>query len=363
MQSRHFALIMAGGAGTRFWPLSTEKHPKQFMDVLGTGKSLLQQTFDRIRPLFPVENIFVITAKKYRDLVSQHLPELPAQNILLEEARKNTAPGITYAAFKIKKICSDAVMLITPSDHLIKKEKVFRRAISSCLKKAGESNMLITIGIRPTRPDTGYGYIQYIPDSNVYEDSRLYKVKTFTEKPDLPMANFFLESGDFLWNSGIFIWKAETILEEIKKHEPDLYQLFLEASNYIGTGQEQEKADLAFIRCKNISIDYAVMEKAQNVLVRSSGIGWSDIGTWQSIAAHIPQDEYHNACVGKNILLYDSTNNVVHADSNKLVVLQGIHDCIVVEKDNMILICRKEDEQHIRSIVNDIRIKKGEKFI
>ncbi|MCX8080015.1 MAG: sugar phosphate nucleotidyltransferase [Bacteroidia bacterium] len=363
MKSKFYALILAGGAGTRFWPLSTDKHPKQFMDVLGLGKPLLRITYERIKPLFLNENIFVITSKKYKHLVEEILPEISKENILLEEARKNTAPGVAYGAFKIHKKNPDSIMLVIPSDHIIKKEKVFRKAISSCFQVAEQEECIITIGIRPTRPDTGYGYIQFLPDSNVYADERIFKVKTFTEKPDAAMAKFFIDSGDFLWNSGIFIWKTSYILELLSQFEPELYQTFHDAARYLDTPNEQKAFDDAFIRCKNISIDYAVLEKAPKVLVRSSIIGWSDIGTWGSIYEHINPDENRNAVVGKNIMLYESSGNMIHVPDNKLVVLHGIHDCIIVEKDNMLLICKKEDEQHIRSMVNDIKIKKGDKYV
>lgn len=362
MKNQRFALILAGGAGTRFWPLSTEKHPKQFMDVLGTGKSLLRKTYERIKPLFDDENILLITSKKYKNLVSEIIPEIPEANILLEEARKNTAPSIVYGAMKIHKKSPEAVMLVIPSDHLIKKEKVFRKALDSCMLLAAKEDCLLTIGIKPTRPDTGYGYIQYLTESNTYEDERIFKVKTFTEKPDASMARFFLESGDFLWNAGIFIWKVNYVLKLLSEFEPELFQAFSESAAFLDTPNEQKAIDQAFIRCKNISIDYALLEKAPNVLVRSSVIGWSDIGTWGSIYEQIPHDEADNAVIGKNIMLYDSSRNMIHMPEDKLVVLHGLNDCIIVENENMLLICRKDDEQYIRSIVNDIKIKKGERF-
>lgn len=354
---------MAGGVGTRFWPMSTTQHPKQFLDVLGTGHTLIQQTFNRLTKICPPENIFVVTSNGYEKLVKEQLPKLPKGNILLEPARKNTAPCIVYASYKIHKMNPEAVTIVAPSDHLIKKEETYVKAMKACIRKASEQDCLVTLGIKPTRPDTGYGYIQF-KESDVQEkDKRIYKVKTFTEKPDHDMAKFFMDSGDFLWNSGIFIWSTKSILKAVETHDPELANVFKEGNSVYNTPKEKEFITRAYNTCKNISIDYSVMEKANNVYVRSSIIGWSDLGTWGSIYGHINKDKKQNAVVGKNVMVYDSHNCIVHVPKDKLVVLQGLEDFIVVESDGILMICKKQDEQQIRNFVNDVKVNKGEKFV
>jgi len=358
-----YAIIMAGGVGTRFWPMSTTKHPKQFLDILGSGKTLLQQTYDRMLKLCPNENIFIVTSTSYQKLVATQLPDLPKQNILCEPARKNTAPCVAYASYKIHKMNPNAVTIVAPSDHLIKKEDTFVKAINSCFKKAAKEDALITLGIKPTRPDTGYGYIQFIDSTVSEKDKRIYKVKTFTEKPDHDMAKFFMKSGDFLWNSGIFIWSTKSIISAMEKSDPELANVFKECWDSYNTTKEQAAVNNAYKICKNISIDYSVMEKANNVFVRSSIIGWSDLGTWGSLYTHIKKDKEQNATVGKNVMLYDSTNCIVQVPNEKLVVLQGLEDYIVVESEGVLMICKKQDEQQIRNFVNDVKVNKGEKFV
>ncbi|MBK9285924.1 MAG: mannose-1-phosphate guanylyltransferase [Sphingobacteriaceae bacterium] len=361
--SNHYAIIMAGGVGSRFWPMSTSKHPKQFLDILGSGKTLLQQTYERMRMLCPNENIFVVTSQAYYELVNHQIPELPKANILREPSRKNTAPCIAYATYKIHKLNPNAVTIVAPSDHMIKKENVFVRAINSCFDKAQKENCLITLGIKPTRPDTGYGYIQFIESSEADKEQRMYKVKTFTEKPDMEMAKFFLESGDFLWNSGIFIWRSSEIIKSLEAHDPELANVFKDCWDAYNTADEETAIKNAYTICKNISIDYSVMEKADNVFVRASAIGWSDLGTWGSLYTHIQKDDHQNASIGKNVMLYNSSNCIVHVPKDKLVVLQGLDDYIVVESEGVLMICKKEDEQQIRNFVNDVKVKKGERFI
>ncbi len=354
---------MAGGVGTRFWPMSTTQHPKQFLDVLGSGQTLIQQTFNRLLKICPPENIFVVTSISYEKLVKEQLPKLPKANVLCEPARKNTAPCIVYASYKIHKLNPNAVTIVAPSDHLIKKEETYVKAMKACIKKASEEDCLVTLGIKPTRPDTGYGYIQFKESDKEEKDKRIYKVKTFTEKPDHDMAKFFVESGDFLWNSGIFIWSTKSILKAVETHDPELANVFKEGNNVYNTPKEKEFITRAYNTCKNISIDYSVMEKASNVYVRSSIIGWSDLGTWGSIYGHIPKDKKQNAVIGKNVMVYDSKNCIVHVPKDKLVVLQGLEDYIVVESDNILMICKKADEQQIRNFVNDVKVNKGEKFV
>jgi mannose-1-phosphate guanylyltransferase len=354
---------MAGGVGSRFWPMSTTQHPKQFLDILGTGETLLQQTYQRMLKVCANENIYVVTSGIYLNLVREQLPNLLVENILCEPARKNTAPCVAYASYKIHKRDPLAITIVAPSDHLVRKEDTFIKAIKSCYEKAKKEDCLITLGIKPTRPDTGYGYVQFI-DSDVEErDKRIHKVKTFTEKPNHEMADFFVESGDFLWNSGIFIWSTKSIINAIEKHDIELANVFKEGWDFYNTDKEKGFIDRAYTTCKNISIDYSVMEKAKNVYVRSSIFGWSDLGTWGSLYTHINKDEHKNALVGKNIITYDCNNCIVQVPKDKLVVLQGLEDYIVVESEGVLMICKKQDEQQIRNFVNDVKVKKGEKFV
>jgi mannose-1-phosphate guanylyltransferase len=354
---------MAGGIGSRFWPMSRTAHPKQFIDILGTGQTLLQQTYSRFLKTCPPQNIFVVTHETYKDLVKKQLKGIKDENILLEPARKNTAPCIAYASYKIQQLDPNANIVVAPSDHLITKEHTFVRAVKSCYKKASEENCLITIGIKPTRPDTGYGYIQFREPDSPEQDKRIKQVKTFTEKPDLEMAKFFLQSGDFLWNAGIFIWNVKSIVTAFEKHLPEMASIFSEGKEYYNTPKEAEFIRNAYTNCKNISIDYAVMEKAENVYVRSSIIGWSDLGTWGSLYTHIPKDDKGNAVVGKNVMMYDSSNCIVNMPKEKLVVIEGLEDYIVVESDDILLICKKQDEQQIRTFVNDVKVLKDDKFV
>lgn len=361
--SNYYAVIMAGGVGTRFWPMSTTQHPKQFLDVLGNGRTLLQQTYDRLLKLCPNENIFVVTFTNYGQLVAEQLPQLPKSNILTEPARKNTAPCVAYASYKIHQMNPNAVTIVAPSDHLIKKEDTFVKAVNACFKKAEQEDCLITLGIKPTRPDTGYGYIQIIESDKLEKDKRIYKVKTFTEKPDLETAKFFIETGEFLWNSGIFIWSTKSILKAIETHDSELAAIFKEGQSAYNTPEEKAFINRAYSSCKNDSIDYSVMEKAKNTYVRASIIGWSDLGTWGSLYTHIKQDKQHNAIVGKNVMNYDSKNCIVHVPKDKLVVIQGLEDYIVVESEGVLMICKKQDEQQIRNFVNDVKVQKGERFV
>jgi mannose-1-phosphate guanylyltransferase len=359
----HYCIIMAGGVGTRFWPMSTTGHPKQFLDILGTGRTLIQQTFDRFKELCPAQNIYVVTSESYLNLVSEQLPELPKENILTEPSRRNTAPCVAYASYKIHQLNPKAITVVAPSDHLITKEDTFTKAIKSCITKSKSENCLVTLGIKPSRPDTGYGYIQFVDSPVEEKDKRMYKVKTFTEKPDLDTAKFFIETGEFLWNSGIFIWSTKSIIDAFQKHDPELASLFKEGNEFYNTPKEKEFITKAYNVCKNDSIDYSVMEKAKNVYVRSSIIGWSDLGTWGSLYGHIKHDKGNNALVGKNIIQYGCKNCIVHVPKDKLVVLQGLDDYIVVESDGVLMVCKKQDEQQIRNFVNDVKVQKGDKFV
>ncbi len=361
--NNHYCVIMAGGVGSRFWPMSRTNCPKQFLDVLGTGKTLLQQTYERFLRICPKENIFIVTNSDYKALVNEQLKDLTPENILLEPARKNTAPCIAYASYKIAKKNPDAITVVAPSDHLILDSNAFTDAIHSCYKKAAKEDCLMTLGITPTRPDTGYGYIQFKDPETKEVDQHIKKVKTFTEKPDLEMAKSLLQSGDFLWNSGIFIWSVKSIIAAFEKHSPEIAASFIEGKTSYFTETENAFIKQAYTDCKNISIDYAVMEKASNVYVRVSDFGWSDLGTWSSLYEHISQDTHKNAVVGRHVMLYDTQNCIVNVPKNKLVLLQGLDGYIVAESDDILLVCRKEDEQNIRVFVNDVKVSKGDKFV
>lgn len=358
----YYAVIMAGGIGERFWPMSRTNRPKQFIDILGTGQTLIKQTYDRFVDVMPKENIFIITNAIFRELVLEHIPGIDESRVICEPTRKNTGPCIAYAAWKIHAMDPNAKLIVAPSDHIILKEQEFSRIIRLALEAAAQNDWLLTLGIKPSRPDTGYGYIQYLAGSPWPIDNNLKKVKTFTEKPTIDLANSFLKSGDFLWNSGIFIWSANAIIEAFEKHQPEISYVFREAKSIYNTEQEEKYMSTAYATCKSISIDYAIMEKADNVYVIVSDFGWSDLGTWGSLYDVRPKDENGNALVGKNVMLYDSNNCIVNIPDEKLVVLQGLEDYIVAEADNALLICHKDKEQEIRRFVNDIKIKKGEQF-
>lgn len=354
---------MAGGVGTRFWPMSKTSKPKQFIDVLGTGKTLIQMTFDRFTRVCPPENILVVTNEIYKELVLKQLPQMKEDQVLCEPSRRNTAPCIAYANYRIRESNPEAVVVVAPSDHIIMKEDEFVNDINVALKAASENNWLLTLGITPSRPDTGYGYIQFI-DKPVYEDDkRLFKVKTFTEKPNLEIAKSFLESGDFLWNSGIFIWSLKSIMTAFVNHLEDVDKLFKAGTGIYNTEKENQFIADTYAVCRNISIDYGIMEKAENVYTLAVDFGWSDLGTWGSLYAIRNKDEHKNAVIGNNVMLYDSEHCIVNVPKDKLFVLQGLDDFIVVEDDNILLVCRKEDEQQIRKFVNDVKSEKGEKYV
>ena len=354
---------MAGGIGARFWPMSRTAKPKQFIDILGTGTTLIQQTFQRFLGVCPKENIYIVTNEMYKDLVMKQLPEIAEDQVLLEPARRNTAPCVAYAAFKIHQKNPDANLVVAPSDHIIIKEDIFSGIIKTALKAAEENDWLLTLGIKPSRPDTGYGYIQYNSDSGDPRYEGLRKVKTFTEKPNLELAETFLRSGDFLWNSGIFVWSLKSILKAFESHLPEVDELFRAGEGKYFTPQETDFVKSTYTVCRSISIDYGIMEKASNVYVIESDFGWSDLGTWGSLHDIRSKDENRNAVTGKHVMTYDSYNNIINMPDDKLVVIHGLDDYIVVEDENVLLICKKEDEQQIRQIVADVKIEKGERFV
>jgi len=363
MNKNYFCVIMAGGVGARFWPMSRTSQPKQFIDILGTGESLLQRTFQRFQKICPPENIFIATNSIYRDLIKKQLPEISDSQILCEPARRNTAPCIAYANYKIHQINPNATVVVAPSDHIITKEKDFTDVILSAMDAATNNDWLITLGIQPCSPNTGYGYIQFDENEMYAKDNRLKKVKTFTEKPELEMAKKFLQSGDFLWNAGIFIWKLQNSMNAFKQFLPEIDELFQAGLPYYNTPEERDFIEKTYPMSKNISIDYGVMEKADNVYVLASEFGWSDLGTWGSLYEHLPKDANANAVVGRNIMLYDSKNCIVNFSKDKLAVIQGLEDYIVAEDSGILLICKKEDEQQIRQFVADVAIEKGEKYV
>jgi len=363
MQKNHhqYCVIMAGGLGTRFWPMSRHQRPKQFLDVLGTGRTLLQQTVDRFEKIIPKENIFIVTNKSYSELVNEQVPGLNEHQILLEPSRRNTAPCLAYAVSKIEVKDPEAVIVVAPSDHLIVKEDAFLDQIKKGFHFATENNAIITLGIRPGRPDTGYGYIQFIPDES--DDGNVYKVKTFIEKPNLELATSFVSSGEFLWNSGIFITSIPTIQSAFKLFLPEMYAVFQEGKLGYHNEGEAKFLELAYAQCTNISIDYGIIEKAQNVFVIPSDFGWSDLGTWGSLYDNSSKDSTGNAISGKRVMLYDSHNCIVNMPKDKLVVIQGLEDYIVVESQGILLICKKENEQDIRQMVSNVKTHLGEDFV
>ncbi len=359
----NYCVIMAGGVGARFWPMSKTSRPKQFIDVLGVGKTLIRLTFERFRNICPAENVLVVTNEIYKDLVLEQIPELREQQVLCEPSRRNTAPCVAYANYKIKEENPNALVVVAPSDHIILKEDEFVRNIKTALQAAKENDWLVTLGIKPSRPDTGYGYIQF-KEENVYsKDIPLHKVKTFTEKPNIEIAKSFLASGDFLWNSGIFIWSLKSIMEAFNNLLPDVDTLFEKGTGVYNTDGEVSFIADTYAVCKNISIDYGIMEKAKNVYTLAVDFGWSDLGTWGSLYTIREKDEHHNSTVGKNVMLYNTENCIINVPNDKLVVLQGLDDYIVVEEDNTLLVCKKEDEQQIRQFVADVKVEKGDKFV
>jgi mannose-1-phosphate guanylyltransferase len=355
-----YVAIMAGGIGSRFWPLSRVNYPKQFLDILGTGKTLVQQTFDRFSRLVPVENIFVVTANEYLNITREQLPRLPKENILGEPFRKNTASCIAYISFKLQQIDPDGSLIIAPADHLILNEDKFLDVCKQALDFVNHFNALITIGIKPTYPNTGYGYIQH---DGLEAIPSIYKVKTFTEKPNKDLAQTFIASGDFLWNSGIFVWQIKRGIEGFKKHLPEMYELFYSEQDRLNTPEEHAAIESIYPQCTNISIDFGMMEKADNVYVIPASFGWSDLGTWNSAWENMEKDYLENAVAGRNVIVFDTTKCVVHVPDEKLVVLQGLDDYIVTDTKDVLLICHKEKEQEIKEYVAEVKRNKGDKFL
>ncbi len=357
MNKNLHVVIMAGGTGTRFWPYSRNDKPKQFIDALGTGRSLLQMTYDRFAASVPNENIWIVSNEIYRDLLSEQLPELRQDNILLEPLKRNTAPCIAYAAYKIKQQDPNAIMAVLPSDHVIFKEEKFLEVINTAVEGC-DDQALITIGIEPNRPETGYGYIQYLDDV----DNPLKPVKTFTEKPELDLAKKFLESGDFVWNAGIFVWSVKAIISAFEKHQPELAETFEEGKEQYFTENEASFIKDAYAVSKSVSIDYAIMEKADHVNVVLGDFGWSDLGSWNALHEIKEKDKDGNVLEG-DILTYQSKDNYILSKSKRLIVAEGLEGYLIADFNDVLLICRKEDSGIFREFVSDVKEQKGDKFI
>lgn len=349
---------MAGGIGSRFWPMSTQKFPKQFHDILGTGRTMIQQTFDRIKQTVPVENIFVITNTEYAELSHQQLPELPIENIVGEPMMKNTAACNIYMVNKIADLNPDANVIVLPADHLILKENAFLEKVNQAFDFASKNDVLITLGITPTRPDTGYGYIQF----SEKQDSDFYKVKTFTEKPNLEIAKSFIETGDFLWNAGIFIWNVKSIQKAFAEYLPEMTQEFVSCE--YNSDREIVCIETIYPKVEKISIDNGILEKAKNVYVIPADLGWSDLGTWTSVYENSEKNEDNNSINSKTVLTYNSKNNVVRIKKGKAAIIDGLEDYIVVDTEKALLICPRNNDQLIKNYVLDLKnFKKGEKYM
>ena len=353
---------MAGGVGSRFWPLSTPQNPKQFLDVLGIGKSLLRLTFERLQKTVPTNQIYILTNTSYRELVLEQLPELKVEQVLCEPMRKNTAPCIAFASAKIYKANPDAVLIISPSDHLIVNEIRFNEIISTAIDVANKRKHLVTLGIAPTRPDTGYGYIEFDKNTNVAK-GQATDVIQFREKPNIETAKSFVAAGNFYWNAGIFVWRADVILHALETFQPSLYQLFASDLSKYGGGEEESFIDNAFNRCEDISIDFAVMEHAKNVSVVLSDFDWSDLGTWGSLTEHLQKDDNTNSIIGNNVFTFNSENCLVNVPKNKLVLLDGLKDYIVVESDDMLMVLKSSNEQELKNYLKVIENERPDFFI
>lgn len=361
--NNNFCIIMAGGIGSRFWPLSRASKPKQFLDILGTGRTFLQQTFDRFSRIIPPENFIVVTNIKYKNLVTEQLPELQEDQILLEPIRRNTAPCVAYASNKIKLINPEANCIVAPSDHLILDEKEFLKQIKNGLEFTSENDALLTFGIKPNRPETAYGYIQVKKKVVFHELDNLFKVKTFTEKPDIQMAEIFIESGEFFWNSGIFIWSLSSFLNALDTHLQNISSLFIKGDKLYNTADEIHFVKKTYSECPAISIDYGIMEKAKNVYVLTADFGWSDMGTWGTLYENTAKDDTGNVIRGDNILTYDTKNCIVNISDEKIAVLHGLDGYIVAESNDTLMICKKEDEDQIKKFVTDVRMNKGDSLV
>ncbi len=359
MVSNKYCIIMAGGVGSRFWPVSRNAHPKQFLDILGTGRSFLQATVDRFSKIIPAENILIVSAKQYEGLIAEQVPQIPRENVLLESHKRNTAPCIAYATYKLFKKVPDATVVVSPADHLILNEDIFLETIETAMEYAANSDSLITLGIKPTRPETQYGYIQANKaKAEVIKGHACYQVKTFTEKPDAEMAKVLFSSGEFLWNSGIFVWNLKTVKKELETHLPDIAASFSDIAEYYYTDLEQKKVDEIYEACMAISIDYGVMEKTDRCRVFEASFGWSDLGTWESIYAQGDKDKAGNLINTSKVLIEDVSDSIiVSAERDKLMVVKGLKNFIVITTDDVLLICPR-DEKQIKALTADLKLNK-----
>lgn len=360
MNNNQYVAIMAGGIGSRFWPVSRTAYPKQFLDILGIGRTLIQGTFDRFSKFIPVSNIYIVTSEEYRHIVAEQLPDIPAENIICEPSRKNTAPCIAYISFKLAALNPQGSLICAPADHIILDDTAFNKVCLEAMDFVVKHRALITLGIKPSYPNTGYGYIQF--EQQPVSDN-VFQVKTFTEKPNLEIAKTFLQSGDFLWNAGIFVWQIKNIVEAFEKYLPEMAELFVAESGHFNKPGEKEAIGRIYPQCTNISIDYGIMEKADNVYIIPSSFGWSDLGTWNSAYDNMEHDYLGNAAAGKQIMVIDSTRCMVHVPNDKLVLLQGLDDFIVVDTKDVLLICKKEKEQEIKEYVAEVKRNKGDRFL
>ena len=360
MNKHHYVAIMAGGIGSRFWPKSRTSYPKQFLDILNTGKSLIRWTYERYAAFIPNENIYIVTSDEYVSIVHEQLPELPIENILAEPSRKNTAPCVAYISYKLLQKDPEAALIVAPSDHMILDNEAFRNITNKALDFVTQIKSLVTLGIKPTHPNTGYGYIQH---ETIPAGDGIYKVKTFTEKPNLELAKTFLSSGDFLWNAGIFVWQVKNVMKAFEKYQPEMYELFDNEKANFNTANENEAINRIYPLCTNVSIDFAIMEKADNVFVIPSSFGWSDLGTWNSAYDNLDKDYLGNAVASENVIVIDATKCMVSAAHDKLVLIQGIDDCIIVDTKDVLMICKKEKEQAIKEYVAEVKRNKGDRYL
>lgn len=360
MNKHHYVAIMAGGIGSRFWPKSRTSYPKQFLDILNTGKSLIRWTYERYAAFIPNENIYIVTSDEYVSIVHEQLPELPIENILAEPSRKNTAPCVAYISYKLLQKDPEAALIVAPSDHMILDTDAFKSITTKALDFVTQIKSLVTLGIKPTHPNTGYGYIQH---EALAAGDGIYKVKTFTEKPNLELAKTFLSSGDFLWNAGIFVWQVKNVMKAFEKYQPEMYELFDNEKESFNTANEKDAINRIYPLCTNVSIDFAIMEKADNVFVIPSSFGWSDLGTWNSAYDNLDKDYLGNAVATENVIVIDATKCMVSAPHDKLVLIQGIDDCIIVDTKDVLMICKKEKEQAIKEYVAEVKRNKGDRYL
>lgn len=357
MAANRYCVIMAGGVGSRFWPMSRQGNPKQFLDIMGTGRSFIRHTYERFANIVPNENFIVVTNRRYKSLVMEHIPELAEEQILCEPIGRNTAPCIAYAAYHLLRRDPDAEMIVTPSDHMILNEKEFLSIVSNSLSFIGDRSALMTIGIEPTRPETGYGYIQRMGSEDIS------KVKCFTEKPNREMAEAFLECGEFLWNSGIFIWKVKDIISAFEQYLPEHAALFGAIVDTLGTEREAAAIERVFAECRPISVDFGIMERAENVYVHAGDFGWSDLGTWHSVYMQSRKDKFANVTSSDDIYTYDTRNSLIHIPEGKAAVVSGLKDYIVVDTPDVLMICPKSEERSIKGFIEDVKYATGDKFI